>query len=322
MKKQRVGIAVGFLAISAVVAPLGGSAWAGNNGYLVTYNSKVESGEVELVLRNDFILPSRFLREEEGFGKYLSHVLEFEYGVTDQFSTELYLVGFEDLKTHARDYTSFRWENRYRLFRQRRPLNPMVYVEYEDKSPHSRDKLEVAGWVRPPYQESKGEAGREREIESRVVLSEDFGSVDVAFNWVNETDIETGRTAFGYSAGLMWMIHHRGMKNAAPGQSLKRQAGEGCGCQTAMSGCRCGHCQSRGAQCPCGRTGEIGIGLEFYGGLGDSKAFGLNLSRQAHYFGPILMYHLSSRWMIHTQLAVGLSRVSDNLFRVNLGYEF
>jgi len=66
----------------------------------------------------------------------------------------------------------------------------------------------------------------------------------------------------------------------------------------------------------------VGLGLELYGALGDTKSFGLTPSRQEHYVGPIFMYHLNDHWMFHTQLAVGLSKASDNLFRMNFGYEF
>jgi hypothetical protein len=34
------------------------------------------------------------------------------------------------------------------------------------------------------------------------------------------------------------------------------------------------------------------------------------------------MYHISPRWMVHAQLAKGLTRASDDLLRLNIGYEF
>ncbi len=72
-----------------VAAALAGSAaLAGNGGYFTTYNSEVESGEVELMLMNDFTRPSRFHRND-GIGNYFSHMLELEYGVTNQLATAL-----------------------------------------------------------------------------------------------------------------------------------------------------------------------------------------------------------------------------------------
>ena len=64
------------------------------------------------------------------------------------------------------------------------------------------------------------------------------------------------------------------------------------------------------------------MGIGMYGALGDTKAFRIVRSRQEHYLGPILMHHLSDHWMMHTQMAIGLTSASDNLVRVNFEYEF
>jgi len=324
---------------------------AGNNGFFVTYNSRVEKGELELMVMNDYTQPST-ARRAEGQGDYFSQMIELEYGVTDQYATELMIEWFADTESGQKKFTGFRWENRYRLFRDDLPLNPMVYVEYEDLDPATRFKMEVSGWVRPPYHESEEEPDRERILESRLILSDDIGPVNVAFNWISETDLGGGTTAFGYSIGAMWMPGHggRGSETAADeficpmhpeqkgrqgglcpkcGMSLASRTGESgsmksgaCTCARDMSGCRCAHCAGGAAKCPCGHAGMVGLGIELYGALGDTKAFGLSASRQEHYLGPILVYHISSQWMVHTQLAIGLTKASDNLVRLNLGFEF
>ena len=315
MMKMRKWIVV---PVVLLIVGVGGEAWGGNNGYFVTYNSDIEKGEIELMLMNDITAPSEFRREDDGFGNYLSHMLELEYAPLDQFATEFMVEWFEDLETGAKKFTGFRWENRYRLFKGRVPLNPMVYVEYEDLDPATRYKMEVSGWVRPPYVETGGEPDRERILESRVILSEDFGPVNVAFNWINETDLASGHTAFGYSLGAMWMSHHRGEHEESEQYTCPMHP-------EARSG--------KSGKCPkCGMTltpnsheeneKGIGAGLELYGALGDSKSFGLIPSRQEHYIGPIFMYHINEHWMFHTQLAIGLSKASDNLVRLNVGYEF
>ena len=291
---------------------LTGSAQAGSNGFFVTYNSEVEKGELELMLMNDITAPSHF-RREEGFGTYLSHMIELEYGITHQLATEFMIEWFEDLESGEAAFTGFRWENRFRLFKRDVPLNPMIYVEYEDLDPKTRYKMEVSGWVDPPYEEEEEEPDRERIIETRLVLSQDFGPVNVAFNWINETDLASGRTAFGYALGAMWMIHGKHPKNQHHKMAHHDMAT---------------HEEKPTESSDKNKKEEeehkkgIGLGLEMYGALGDTKSFGLKPKRQEHYLGPIFMYHFNKHWMTHAQLAIGLSKASDNLVRVNMGYKF
>ena len=287
-----------FTAALAAILCVGGEAWAGNNGWFTTYNSEIEKGEIELMLMTDITAPSRFRREDDGFGTYMSHMVELEYSPFHQFATEFMIEWFEDFETSDAKFTGFRWESRYRIFKKEVPLNPMLYLEYEDLDPATRYKMEVSGWIDPPYAETGGEPDRERILETRLVLSQDFGPVNVAFNWINETDLENGHTPFGYSLGAMWMLHHHEEHEHEKTKSSEEKEEEE-------------------------EHGEgVGLGLELYGALGDTKSFGLTPSRQEHYVGPIFMYHLNDHWMFHTQLAVGLSKASDNLFRMNFGYEF
>jgi hypothetical protein len=325
---QKIWVYVGVLSLALSAGLLCGRAWAGNGGYFTTYDSAVERGEFELMLMTDLTTPSEF-RKEESFGDYLSHMIELEYGATDQWATEFMIEWFEDLHTVDAEFTGFRWENRYRLFKQQVPLNPMVYVEYEDLSPETRYKMEVSGWVRPPYEEGEEEPDRERILETRLVLSEEVGPIGLAFNWINETDLASGHTPFGYSLGLMWMNHGDGTNQASENRSAISGRAEvySCPMHPEVSQTEPGSCPQCGmALVPSGEgerpRGMVGLGIELYGGLGDSKALGLRPSRQEHYLGPILMYHLSSRSMFHAQLAIGLTKASDNLVRLNFGYEF
>lgn len=288
--KKLFAFIVGFLVWCSL-------AWAGNNGYFTTYNSDIERGEIELMFMNDITSPSKFKQEEDGRGDYFSHMIELEYGITDQLASEFMVEWYEDLKTSEKKYTGFRWENRYRLFKEYVPLNPMVYAEFEDLDLATRYKMEVSGWVDPPYIEDGEEPDRERILESRLVISEDVGPVNLAFNWINETDLSGAGTAFGYSLGFMRMMHNGG--DTHHGISL-----------------------TGSSEPEHSKTGMVGIGIEVYGALGDTKAFGINIARQEHYLGPIFMYHINSRWMFHSQLAIGLSNASDNLTRLNFGYEF
>jgi len=342
-------------ALSAAVALAPAGARAGNSGFFTTYDSGVERGEFELMLMNDLTRPSPL---REGYGVYASHMFELEYGVTSKLAAELMLEWFEDFKTGEAAFTGYRVEARYRLFENPVPLNPMLYVEYEDLAANTRYKMETSGFVKAPYAEDESEGGRERVLETRLVLSEQIGPFNLAFNWINETDLHDAATAFGYALGAMWMPGHGeaascpmpaasgaqgggakyscpmhrdavsdapgtcpqcGMALAADGEAGPSSA---CGCAENMKGCGCAHCAGRGGACSCKHGGMWGLGLEAFGGLGDTKAFGVHPSLQEHYLGVIAMYHFTPRLMMHAQLAKGLTSASDDLLRLNVGYEF
>ena len=310
-------------ALAAIILFAGTNRGWANGGYFVTYNSEVEKGELELMLMNDFTSPSAARGEREGFGQYWSHMLELEYGVSDRYATEFMVESFEDPVKHRAVFTGYRWENRYRLFKERVPLNPMVYAEYENLDPRTRYKMEVSGWIKPPYKEKEGESGRERILETRFIFSDKAGPLDIAFNWINESDLVSGETAFGYSLGLMWMMQPENDQRTAEAPGAAYTCPMHHDVHEAKPGV-CPHCgMSLVSSGPSSESRHgVGLGLELYGGLGDTRSFGLSPSRQEHYFGPIFMYHINSRWMAHVQLANGLSHASDNLVRFNIGYEF
>ena len=298
--------------------------FAGTDGYFTTYSHHIEKGEVELMLMNDHTAPSKF-KKEEGQGEYLSHMIEVEYGVTERYATEFMVEWFEETEKREGKFTGFRWENRYLLLTDNQfPINVMVYGEYEDLHPETRFKMETSGWIDPPYEKvaETEEPDRERIFETRLILSKDFGPINVAFNPILETDMSGGETAFGYAFGVM--RHSHGMKSAAGNEhcDMHQTAHADCTCKQTMKNCNCGHCSSGTGECDCKMAGSMGLGVKFFGAVGDSKKFDLRPSRQEHYLGPILVYHISPRIMTHFQLGIGLSRASDNLVRFNVGYEF
>jgi hypothetical protein len=293
---KRVLLWTGVWLQSAFVLP----AFAGG-GMITTYTHHLEAGEFEVMLMNDFTLPSQTKRDEEGQGNYFSQMLELEYVPTSQLGLEAMVEAFQDVGTGDSKFTGYRLEARYRLFKREIPLNPMVYVEYEDLDPETRYKMEVSGWIQPPYEEDEEEPSRERIIESRAILSQDFASWTAALNWINESDLHSGETAFGYSMGVLYRLlgshheHHHGGTEMAEEEyrssrfSLFRPAA---------------------------------LGLELLGGLGDTQALDMNPSRQEHYLQPSVMYHFGKEMMAHLGAAIGLSEASDNLIRFSWGWEF
>ncbi|MBI2927407.1 MAG: hypothetical protein HYY24_17055 [Verrucomicrobia bacterium] len=283
-----------------------GNTWAGNDLYFVTYNHHIAKGELEVMVMNDFTDPSKFKRQDDGQRSYFSQMIEVEYGLTDQWAIEPMFEGFEEPSTGRMRFTGFRFETRYRLFRREVPLNPILYVEYEDLDPLTRFKMEVSGWIRPPYRTDGAEPDRERILESRLILSQDFGPLNAAFNWINESDLnESGFTAFGYSLGVRY--------DFIKGHYGKRGEGETPAHADHPHGAA--HGTKRERHLP-------SVGLEFYGGLGDTQSLALEPTRQEHYLQPVLMLHLSERVMFHLGAAIGLSKASDNLIRTALAIEF
>lgn len=267
--------------------------WAGNDAYFVAYNHHIAKGEFELMVMNDFTWPSD-VRREEDFHSYFSNMIEVEYGITEQWAAEVMFEAFEEVNTGNFEYTGERFETRYRLFRDEVPLNPVLYAEFEHLYPNTRFKMETSGWIRPPYEEEEGpEPGRERILESRLILSQDFGPWNAAFNWINETDLnDSGFTAFGYAFGVRYDLnggHYAHHKHA-------------------------GH---HG-----GKHERPTVGVELYGALGDLESFDLRPSRQEHYLQPLIMWHIKDEVMFHLAFAIGLTESSDNLVRTGFAIEF
>lgn len=289
---NRSGQVIGGIALFLAMLAGGSAARAGNGGYFAAYNSHIEKGEKEIMVMADYTRPSKAAREE-GEKSYFSQMLELEWAVTDKFATELMLEGFQEPGGPKR-FTGFRWENRYRLFKDETALNPMLYMEYEHLSHLTRFKMETSGWVHAPYKEEEetGKPKDERIMETRLVLSHDFGPTNVAFNWLNETDLRNTKTDFGYLFGVMHKLGHGEHHHGA-----SHEAGSGGGFRLAA------------------------VGVELWGALGDSRKLDLSPSRQQHYLSPIAMFHIGSDVMFHISPTIGLSKVSDNLLRVAVGFE-
>jgi hypothetical protein len=215
---------------------------------------------------------------------YTAQVFELEYGLTDRWTSSLY---FEGNKENGEDYQfgGWRFENRFRVFEGNVFLNPVLYAEYEQLQPAHKYLFEVVG--RAGNEEAEDE-GTEHELETRLILGQDITDrLNLAFNWINDVNFDNGDWEFGYAAGLNYKLfedEHR------TGWDLK----------------------------------ELILGLEFYGGLGDS-AEGLTMSgsETAQYAGVNLKAELANGVELGLGGAFGLTGLSeDALLRTSLSYEF
>jgi hypothetical protein len=283
----------GAFAAFAAAALLPSSAWAGNGANFVLYNQHTEEqGETEIKLFSDF---SDGGKGEEG---YSAQLLEIEHGVTDYWTTALY---FEGVKINGEDYEfgGFRFENRVRLFDYGHFLNPVLYVEYEYLKPAHRYIRAVTGRTDEDEGEEEGEEKAEHEIESRLILGHDFSKrVNVAFDWINETNLESGKWEFGYATGLNLTLYE-----AEDGEA--------------------GH-EGGGFHSKRWDVEELILGIEFYGGLGDS-VLGLTLDpdKTKQYLGVNLRAELKNHIQLGIGGAFGLTGDSENaILRLVAGYEF
>jgi hypothetical protein len=277
--------------LAAVALP--NTATAGNDANFVLYNQRVEErGETEVNLFSDFA------RVGSGEENYSAQLLEIEHGITDLWTAALYLEG---VKLEDEDYAfgSFRLENRVRLFREETLLNPVLYAEYAQKQPESRYIHSVAG--RTDEEEEEEEEETERELETRLILGHDFRRLNVAFNWINEANLATGIWEFGYAAGLNLIVYQ-----VPRNDEEHEEAGQTTSASSNWD------------------LEKLTLGVEFYGGLGDSE-LGLTLDPDdsQHYSGINLRADLENHLHFIVGGAFGLTRDSEEaLLRLSAGYEF
>ena len=105
--------------------------------YFVTYSHEMEEpGNLEIEFFNAVGKPP-------GGNRFVGSTLEFEYGATAWWTTELYLDG-QITQHDSTIFTGYRWENRFRPLLREHWINPVIYIEFENIS---ADKaLTRGGW--------------------------------------------------------------------------------------------------------------------------------------------------------------------------------
>ncbi|NOZ26300.1 MAG: hypothetical protein GXO94_09465 [Nitrospirae bacterium] len=276
VKVKRLGV-IFPLILTVLQLLLSGAAYGGNGANFVLYNHHTaDTGELEVMFMTD-------IGQEPDGTRYTSQMVEFEVGVTDRWTSEFMIEGQVTSGEGGYNFTGFRWENRYRPFEYGTFLNPVFYMEYESLAEDTKYLMEVSG--REDAAEREKARPRERVLETRLILGRDITPrLDMAVNWLNESDLDTGVTSFGYAAGLNYRLFGRG---------------------------------------PAGHARDVVFGLELFGGLGDSdKGITADPGVTQHYLSPNLMIRLSGDLTVRFGGAIGLTDVSQDLARFALGYEF
>jgi hypothetical protein len=249
--------------------------------YFVTYDHGLEQrGDLDIGVANTTGWP-RVDRPT-----YNAPWVEFEYGVTNWWTTELYVEGVITTREGG-GFTGWRWEQRVRPLRSLHRINPVLYVEYEHLNEASRIQTEIVGTgplAAEPIHDLRQIAAHE--LEGKLILSSDIRGWNVSENAIFEKNLSANEgVEFGYSVGI------------------SRSLGE------LASGATCYICRER-----------FVTGLEAYGGLGSTRVRGLTDTQ--HFLAPVLAWHLGKRATFKGSVGFGLTNASDRiLMRVGLTYE-
>jgi hypothetical protein len=249
--------------------------------YFVTYDHYLEEpGNLEIEYFSTF-------GTQHAGNDFHAFWTELEYGATAWWTTEFYLDG-QTTFGDSTVFTGFRWENRIRPLQHEHIINPILYVEYENKNGADKILKEVEGHdVASDFLTPNAEARKEHahELEFKLILSSTFRGWNFAENTIASKNLSNNPWEFGYALGAS-----RPLKLAASSQ-------------------RCSFCPQN----------FIG-GLEMYGGLGDRHSFGLKDT--SHYLAPVAAWNLPSGWTLRVSPGFGLNSNSHGfLLRWGLSYE-
>lgn len=222
-----------------------------------------------------------------------------EYGITSRWSAG-FMAEQQKISGLPTTFGGLRFNTYFRLLPHDRLLNFTLYAEYEDLNQAALYKMEVSGFggedLAGPLSIARNSPAHT--FEQRAIVYHDWGRVNLSFNFINETGLETHENDFGYAWGIFreaeWMEmsadkHRAGM----PGMEAL----------------------------PLFSPRRLGFGLEMIGALGNTSQFGFYWKSQQHYVGPVFSYELSPRWRIRFEPTFGLSDVSDP-FVLRIGLEY
>jgi hypothetical protein len=269
-----------FLVLGLFVIP--SSARSQESPYIVAYDHYLEEpGNLEVEYFSTF-------GPQRGGNDFHAFWTEFEYGATAWWTTEFYLDGqttFHDSTL----FTGLRWENRFRPLKHEHFINPILYVEYENKSGADKILKEVEGLdVESDFLTPNGEARKEHvhELEFKLILSSTVKGWNFTENTIAAKNLSNNPWEFGYATG------------ASRPLALKASAH------------RCSFCRQ-----------NFNAGVEMYGGLGDRHNFGLK--NTSHYVALVAAWNLPSGWTVRLSPGFGLNDNSHRfLLRWGVSREF
>jgi hypothetical protein len=258
-----------------------GACKAQERPYFVTYFHEMEEpGNLDIEFFNAVGKPP-------GGNRFIGSNIEFEYGATAWWTTEVYLDG----QVTAHDstiFTGYRWENRFRPLLREHSINPVIYIEFENINGGDKALREVVGHdgkadVSEPNAEVRQE--KKRELELKLILGSNYKGWNISENIIAEKNLSNEPWEFGYAVG------------ASRPLSL------------AASAHNCTFCGEK-----------FQAGVEMYGGLGERYSFGLNDT--SHYLGPLINWTAPNGITLSFSPQFGLNDNSiPRLYRFGVSYE-
>ena len=165
--------------------------------YFVTYSHEMEEpGNLEIEFFNAVGKPP-------GGNRFVGSTLEFEYGATAWWTTELYLDG-QITQHDSTIFTGYRWENRFRPLLREHWINPVIYVEFENISADKALREIVGHDGKDDLIGSNAEARQEkkRELELKLILGSNFRGWNISENIIAEKNLSNEPWEFGYAWGV------------------------------------------------------------------------------------------------------------------------
>ena len=274
-----------LLALSCVSALLAicPNAAAQETPYFVAYSHHLEEPD------NLEVEAYSIYGTQKGGPDFIAPWIEFEYGVTAWWTTEVYIDTQHTFGGLDRTvFTGTRFENRFRPLMHEHWINPVLYVEFENTTDADKTLKEVVGLdTQFDAAEPNSEANRHHthELETKLILSSDYKGWNFSENFIGEKNLGHEAWEFGYALGVS-----RPLRLEATPQ-------------------HCNFCRE-----------NFVLGAEMYGGLGTAKAF--SLSGTSHYVAPIAAWQLPSGVTFSISPGFGLNDNSHRfLLRWGMSYE-
>jgi hypothetical protein len=258
-----------LLLILLAASAAGRPARAQEQPYFVTYSDDMaEPGALEVALAPVAGIP-------RAGPNFLASTAEFEYGATRWWTAAFYLDG-QSTAGDSAIFTGYRFENRFRPLARHHAVNPVLYVEFEDVNAADKVLKEIVGFdstVDADVPNALARREREREIETKLILSSDYRGWNFSENFIAGKDVGGEPWEFGYALGFSRPLA-RGDAGRAPAVSRRR----------------------------------VTLGAELYGGLGNWNRF--TLSGTSHYLGPAIAWELPRGVTLRLSPAFGLTDAS------------